>query len=262
VRTFTDERIPHVEGSIDPQRDISIMDMELAFFDLGIVERRLKRIEESLKGAKASDREALLREQELVAKIKSDLEKDIPVREQEVAKEPKLIENYQFLTSKPLLVVLNIGEDQLPQVSSLEQELRSKYPKFPVAALCGKLEMELGQLEEAEAEEFRSALGVKEPALERIIKLSYELLGMVSFFTTASGEVKAWTVRRDTPAPRAAGKVHTDMERGFIRAEVINYDDLMKCGGLAEARKQGLLRVEGKTYLVQDGDVITFLFSV
>ena len=263
VRSFTDERIPHIEGSIDPRRDIALMDLELVFSDLGIIERRLKRIEDSLKGAKSPERETLLREQALKSRIKSALEKEVPVRAQELSEEEaKVIENYQFLTAKPLLLVLNIGEEQLPQASSLEQELRSQYPQFQVAALCGKLEMELGQLEEADAEEFRSALGIEEPALERIIKLSYELLGLVSFFTTASGEVKAWTVRRNAPAPRAAGKIHSDMERGFIRAEVISHDDLMKCGGLAEARKQGLLRLEGKNYPVQDGDVITFLFSV
>jgi ribosome-binding ATPase YchF (GTP1/OBG family) len=131
-----------------------------------------------------------------------------------------------------------------------------------VAALCGKLEMELTQLDDVEAQEFRSALGVAESGLDRLIRLSYSLLGLISFFTTASGEVKAWTIRRNTTAQKAAGKIHTDMERGFIRAEVISHDDLVKCGSLAEERKRGLLRLEGKNYIVQDGDVVTILFNV
>jgi hypothetical protein len=131
-----------------------------------------------------------------------------------------------------------------------------------VAALCGKLEMELTQLDDVEAQEFRSVLGVAESGLDRLIRLSYSLLGLISFFTTASGEVKAWTIRRNTTAQKAAGKIHTDMERGFIRAEVISHDDLIKCGSLAEARKRGLLRLEGKNYIVQDGDVVTILFNI
>jgi GTP-binding protein YchF len=263
VRAFAEERIPHSEGSVDPVRDVGLMNLELAFSDLGVIERRLLRIETSLKGAKSPERENLLREQDLILRMKSAIEKEVPVREQPLTKEEaKLIENYQFLTAKPLLVVLNIGEEQLSQASALEGELRSRYPQFQAVAVCGKLEMELSQLSQAEAVEFRSAMGVDEEGVHRIIKLSYQLLGLISFFTIASGEVKAWTVHRDIPASKAAGKVHSDMERGFIRAEVTGYDDLIKCGSLAEARKQGLLRLEGKNYIVQDGDVITFLFSV
>ena len=263
VRVFLDERIPHSEGSIDPLRDIGTINLELAFADLAILERRLLRIEASLKGAKPPERENLLREQALMARIKAGIEEEVPVREQPLTKEEaKIIESYQFLTAKPLLVVLNIGEEQLPQASSLEEEVKSRYPQSAVAAACGKLEMELAQLSEAEAREFRSAMGVEEAMVDRIIRLSYELLGLISFFTIASGEVKAWTVPKGDPAPKAAGKVHSDMERGFIRAEVTSYDDLIKCGSLAEARKQGLLHLEGKSYIVQDGDVITFLFSV
>lgn len=263
VRAFPAEAIPHVEGSLDPERDIASMNLELAFSDLAIMERRHKRIADSLKGAKPMEREALHQEQALLARIKSSLEKDIPVREQGLSEEEaKTVENYQFLTAKPLLVILNIGEDQLPQASSLEAELQPRYPQFPIAALCGKLEMELAQLSEAEAEEFRNALDIKEAALDRIIQLSYTLLNLVSFFTVVSDEVKAWTIHKDTPALKAAGKIHSDMERGFIRAEVVSYDDLMKCGSMAEARRQGLLRLEGKSYQVQDGDVITFLFNV
>jgi ribosome-binding ATPase YchF (GTP1/OBG family) len=225
----------------------------------------MERLQASLKGAKPQEREAISREQTLLDKIKSALEADTPVREQTLSEnESKLLENFQFLTAKPMLLLLNIGEKQIPDATSLEDKFRSTYrsPNCEVAALCGKLEMELTQLDDVEAQEFRSALGVAESGLDRLIRLSYSLLGLISFFTTASGEVKAWTIRRNTTAQKAAGKIHTDMERGFIRAEVISHDDLIKCGSLAEARKRGLLRLEGKNYIVQDGDVVTILFNV
>lgn len=263
VRAFSDDSIPHPEGSVDPTRDVDNMNTELAFSDLAIIERRLGRITDSLKGVKSTERETFLREQTLLSRINSEIEREVPVSEQPLTtEEAKLIENFQFLTAKPVLIVLNIGEDQMTSGASLEEELRSRYPAFQVAAICAKLEMELSQLSAPEAAEFRSALGVGEAATNRIIKLSYDLLGFISFFTIASGEVKAWTIRGGTPAVGAAGKIHSDMGRGFIRAEVIPYVELVKCGTLAQARKQGLLRLEGKTYVVQDGDVITFLFSV
>jgi len=242
VRAFTDESIPHIEGSVDVERDIATIDLELAFSDLALLERRLQRIDISLKGAKQLERQGLLREQEMLMKVKADLEKDMPIRELKLTTgEARVMANYQFLSAKPLLIVVNIGEDQLPQAVSLEAELNSHYsrPKCRIITLCGK-----------------------ESGLDRTIKLSYELLGLISFFTTASGEVKAWSIQNGTSTLRAAGKIHSDMERGFIRAEVISYDDLVKCGSVAEARKRGFLRLEGKDYIVQDGDVITFLFNV
>jgi len=265
VRAFTDESIPHVEGSLDAERDIATMDLELAFSDLSIIERRLERIGESLKGAKQPERQGLIREQGMLAKIKAELESDIPIRKLVLtADEVRAIANYQFLTAKPLLIVVNIGEEQLSQAASLEERLNSSCAgtKRGVITICGKLEMELAQLDNSAAEEFRAEFNMKESGLDRVIRLSYELLGLISFFTTVSGEVKCWSIRKGTGALRAAGKIHSDMERGFIRAEVISYDDLVKCGSLAEARKRGLIRLEGKTYIVQDGDVITFLFNV
>lgn len=263
VRLFPDETVPHPQGSIDPIRDIAAFDLELAVSDLAIIERRLERLGTALKGARAAERESYLKEQSLLEKVKAGLEKQIPIREQGLAKEElKLLSNYQFLTAKPMLVLLNIGEEQVPQASQLEKEISALYPRFPIVAVCGKLEMELSQLSDADASEFRRSLGLDSPALERVIALSYRLLGLISFFTTASSELKAWTVPDGTPAPKAAGKVHSDMERGFIRAEVIGYRDLETCGSLAEARKRGLLRTEGRNYIVQDGDVITFLFNV
>jgi GTP-binding protein YchF len=263
IRSFEDDKVLHPEGSIEPKRDIASLDLELSISDLAIMERRLDKLETSLKGAKAAERESYLKEQLLLKKVKAQLEKDIPIRLQSLAKEElKMLANYQFLTAKPMLVVLNIGEEQISQASQLESEISSLYPQFAVVALCGKLEMELAQLSDAEAKEFREAMGLSKPALDQVIDLSYSLLGLVSFFTTVSSELKAWTIPGGTPAPKAAGKIHSDMERGFIRAEVISYSDLEDCGNIAEARKRGLLKTEGKNYIIQDGDVVTFLFNV
>jgi GTP-binding protein YchF len=263
VRAFEDDNVPHPEGSIGLKRDIVTLDLELAISDLAIMERRLDKLETSLKATKAAERDSYLKEQLLLQKVKAEIEKDIPIRLQGLAtEEHKMLANYQFLTAKPMLVVLNIGEDQISQASQLEGDISSLYPQFAVVALCGKLEMELAQLSDAEAEEFREAMGLSKPALDRVIDLSYGLLGLVSFFTTVSSELKAWTIPGGTPAPKAAGKIHSDIERGFIRAEVISYGDLESCGNLAEARKRGLLRTEGKNYIIQDGDVVTFLFNV
>jgi hypothetical protein len=264
VRAFSDERVPHIEGSIDPKRDISALNLELILSDLEIIERSLERLEVALKDAKSQMREANLQEQELLQRIKSGLENEVPIREQGLTEqEVKAIGNYQFLSAKPMLILLNIGEEQLAQSSSLEAELsRYRRHQCEVAILCGKLEMELSRLDDADAEEFRSAMGLNQPWLEQAIRLSHKLLGLITFFTIASAEVKAWTVPQSTTAQKAAGKIHSDMERGFIRAEVVAYDDLVRCGGIAEARRQGLLRLEGKNYIIREGDVATILFHV
>jgi len=265
VRAFTDESIPHVEGSLDVERDIATINLELALYDTGIIGRRLERIETSLKGAKATERQGLLREQQVLDKLKADLEKEVPIRELRLtADEAKTMANFQFLTAKPLLIVVNIGEEQIPEAASWEEELNSHYSgtKSGIITLCGKLEMELTQLDNDAAKGFRAEFGITEGGLDRVIKLGYQLLDLISFFTIVSDEVKAWSIPKGTTALKAAGKIHSDMERGFIRAEVISYDDMVKCGSLAEAHKKGLLRLEGKSYIVQDGDVITFLFNV
>ena len=265
VRAFIDESIPHVEGSLDIKRDIATIGMEIAVSDLAIIERRLVRIDESLKGAKQPDHQYLLREQEMLVKIRGSLEKDVPVRQLSFSLDDiRLIAGYHFLTAKPLLILVNIGEERLPQAPSLEAQLNSQYsrPKCQVITLCGKLETELAQLDEAAAREFRAEFNLEESGRDRALNLSYALLGLVSFFTLASDEVRSWPVPRGTTALKAAGKIHSDMERGFIRAEVISYGELVRCGSLAEARRKGLLRLEGKNYVVQDGDVITFLFNI
>lgn len=265
VRAFEDERVPHLDGSIDPERDIATINLELIFSDLSIIERRLQRIREILKGAKPQERDLIAREQSLLDKVKGQLEKERPIWQQELTPEEQhSLANYQFLTAKPVLVVLNIGESQLAQCPAIETDLQRHYSEahFRVLAICGKLEMELSQLSESEAKEFRTAMGLSEPALDRVVRASYELLGLISFFTTVSDELRAWAIPKGTTALKAAGKIHSDIEKGFIKAEVLSFVDLQRCGSLAEARRQGLLRLEGKNYIVEDGDIITFLFNI
>ncbi len=265
VRSFKDDSLPHPEGSLDVGRDIEAMNLELAFSDLSILEKRLERIEGSLKAAKPSERQAVQREQDILLNIKSNLEKELPIREIELTSdELKVVNNYQFLTAKPLLTVVNIGEDQLPEVKPIEEDLNNRYatPKSRIIASCGKLEMELSQMGDEAMEEFRQEFGMQESGLDRTIKVSYELLDLISFLTVGEDECRAWPIKKGTEAVKAAGKIHSDIERGFIRAEVIHYIELLRCGSLVEAKKHGLLRLEGKTYIVQDGDVINFLFNI
>ena len=266
VRSFKNESVPHIEGSLDVERDIANMNLELAFSDLVILERRLSRLEESLKAAKQAERAGIIREQEAIARIKADLERDIPVREMTLTEEEqKAISGYGLLSAKPILVAVNIGEEELPETNAIINELSAKYSglKRGITAICGELEMELTQLDGEAADEFRNEYGLTESGADRIIRLSYELLGLITFFTGGGpDEVRAWAVSNGTNAPKAAGKIHSDMEKGFIRAEVTPYEDLVKCGSFSEAKKKGVLRLEGKTYQVRDGDVITFLFNV
>lgn len=263
VRAFPDPSVPHSDGSIDPARDIANVDLELVLSDLTIVDRRLKRIADSMRSAKPQEREARLKEQAVLTRIKEGLEKEKRIDEMGLTSEELAgLSSYQFLTAKPMLVAINIGEEQIDQAAALEQEMKGRYPGRGICAVCAKIEAELAQLGEAEARDFRCSWGVAEPAVHCIIRLSYGLLGLTSFFTVGADEVRAWTIHVDTPAPEAAGKVHSDIQRGFIRAEVVRYEDLIECGSLAEARKRGQLRVEGKTYIVKDGDIINFLFSV
>jgi GTP-binding protein YchF len=265
VRAFKDDSVPHPDGSLDVKRDIDTLNLELVFSDLAIMERRLQRLEDSLKGAKPQECQAGQQEKEILLQLKASLESDKPIRE--LPLEPavaKIINNYQFLTAKPLLIIINIGEEQLAQAAAVETELNALFQgrNCRRLTLCGKLEMEIGQLDESAAQEMRAVYSIAEPGAARVIKMSYELSDLITFFTVVSNEVRAWPVKRGTTALKAAGKIHTDMEKGFIRAENIALDDLIKCGSLGEARKRGLLHLEGKEYIVKDGDVITFLFNV
>jgi hypothetical protein len=263
VRAFEDERVPHPQSRIDPARDVESFDLELTFSDLGIIDRRLRRLQESLKGATAHEQEHLRREEHLLQRVRSGVEQEVPVRKQDLsAEEVKELSGYQFLTAKPMLVALNIGEAQIPESAARERQLEAACSDLAVVAVCAKLELELQQLSEEEAQEFMAAMGLEASSLGRIIAGSFRQLGLITFFTTASDQLRAWTVPKGSTAPQAAGKVHSDMERGFIRADVISFSDMQKCGSLAEARRHGLLRTEGKHYVVQDGDIITFLFNV
>jgi len=265
VRTFTDESIPHPEGSIDARRDIEAMNLELIFSDLAIIERRLRKIDLSLKKADHTERQHFHHEQELLGRLKTNLENDIPIRQLKLTgEEIKMVSCYQFLSAKPLLIIINIDENQLKEAEELEKDLSGQFAKSGclLTILCAKLETELSQLDEETAASFREEFDLKQSGINRIIELSYHLIGLISFFTTVSDEVKAWSIPGGATALKAAGKIHTDMERGFIRAEVISYDELIKSGSFAKARKHGLLRLEGKNYIIQDGDVVTFLFNV
>lgn len=268
IRSFNDDSISHISGSIDPLRDIGSMNLELAFSDLTIIEKRIQKVKESLKGARSPEREKYLQEQSLLERLREGLEKEKPVRRQELSpEERKYLENYQFLTLKPLLVVLNIGEESLTAPEALfrlekEAERTCFGAGVMVLSLCGKLERELLELSEGEAREFRASLNLgPESGLKRLARASFELLGLITFFTVVSNELKAWTIGRQATALKAAGKIHSDIERGFIKAEVISFEEFMKCGSMSEARKRGLLRLEGKSYIVRDGDIITFLFN-
>lgn len=265
VRAFADESVPHPQGSIDPARDIEAMELELAFSDMAIIERRLERLASQLKGAKAADRPALEGEAALLGKIKTGLEAGIPLRRQPLDGEDlKKISCYQFLSAKPMLTVLNIGEEELGQAKQREESLNLRFGDegHRVVALAGKLEMELAGLDDESKQAFLDDFQIEEPGLHKVIRASFDLLGLISFLTTGEDESRAWPIPRNTPAPQAAGRIHSDIERGFIRAEVVHYDDLVRLGGYAGARKEGVFRVEGKNYIVEDGDVINFLFNV
>ena len=263
VRYFEDPSVPHPLQSVDPLRDIANFDMELAFSDLGIIERRLQRLSEQLKSARTIDRPPLQAEEALLKEIKGSLENEVPIREQSFTHDQeKILSGYQFLTAKPMLLVANLGEDQIGRTEEIETGLSKQYPQFTVLSMCARLEMELLELSDEDASEFRTAVGATAGSVERVVSACLSSLGLVSFLTTGPDETRAWTIQRGTLAPHAAGKVHSDIEKGFIRAEVITYDDYVECGNEHEARKRGLLRLEGKDYVVKDGDVINFLFNV
>jgi len=265
VRAFEDDAVPHPEGSIDPGRDIGIMDLELAFADLALIERRIERIDPELRTLKAGERGPLQALRDLLERLKGELEGETPIRAVALSDdERRLLAGSQFLTDKPLLDLVNVGEDDLPRRLELEEELRTAHgaPGRDLAVMGGRFEMELNELSEEEAAEFREAAGVEHSGMDEAVRRSYALLGLISFLTVGPDECRAWTVTEGATAPEAAGKIHTDLQRGFIRAEVIRYDDLVECGSEAEAKRRGQQRTEGKEYVVKDGDVLHVLFNV
>ncbi len=261
VRAFEDESIPHPEGSVSPARDLAALDFEFLFSDLIIVERRMERLARDLaKRGVYAGRPADRQEFDLLLRIKENLEREIPIRDLELTpEEEKRLRGYQLLTAKPALVVLNIG-DQGRDDPAAYVDYHHRHSE--VLCLRGGLEMEIAQLDESEAALFLDEYGIAEPGLKRMIRQSYALLGLHSFFTVGEDEVRAWTIPQGASAVEAAGAIHSDLARGFIRAEVVGYEALIAAGSLAEARKQGKLRLEGRDYVVRDGDVLNIRFNV
>ncbi len=264
VRAFENPAVPHPEGTVDPWRDLERLDVEFVLADLAVTERRLERLRASGRHGTPAEREANEREEVILGRLKEALEAGRPIRD--VPLEPdeeKAIRGFRFLTQKPVLVLLNVGEQDLPNATARAAAIAERYPHDHalVDALSARIEMELGELEPEEAAVFMAELGLEESSLDRVIALSYRLLGLISFLTAGPDEVRAWPIRDGSSAVDAAAAIHTDLARGFIRAEAVSYEDLMELRSMAEARKHGKLRSEGKTYLVKDGDVLEILFS-
>jgi GTP-binding protein YchF len=262
IRAFESDVVAHPKGSIDPERDLEDLRLALILADLATVEKRIERIERTLKVKKD---QALATERALLVTCREQLEGEKPLRELEAtAEEMKRLKGFEFLSAKPLLVVVNIGEAQIGEAPELETHWRTILPRSRCAliALCAQIEMEIAQLEDAEREVFLADLGIAEPALGRLIRASYDLLGLISFFTVGDPEVRAWTIPSGATALDAADQIHSDIARGFIRAEVVTHPDYVAHGGVAGAKQAGKFRLEGKDYIVRDGDVIYFRFNV
>jgi GTP-binding protein YchF len=264
VRAFEDPAHPHPAGTVDPARDLEQLDLEFTLSDLALVDRRLERLGASGRHGTPAEREANEREGAILVRLKAALEAGSPIRDAGLdPEEERIIRGFRFLTQKPVLVLLNVGERDLPGAPELIARIAAGYEHrhAMVDALSAKIEMELGELEPDEAAVFMEELGLAESSLDRVIRLSYRLLGLISFLTAGPDEVRAWPVADGATAVDAAGTIHTDLAHGFIRAEVVTYEDLIELGSTAEARRHGRLRSEGKTYHVRDGDVIEVLFS-
>ena len=262
ARAFDDPTAP---APADPWRDVEDLDLEFTVADLTVIEKRLEKLKTQGRHGSQSERELAAREEELLNRLEPHLSEGLPIRSFGLTEDEELLlRGYRFLTQKPVLVILNIDEDRLPESESLEVTGRERYgqPHTDVAALAGKIEGEIGELPPDDARMFMDDLGITEPSRGRVIRLTYELLGLFSFYTAGDDECRAWTIRRGASAVEAAGAIHSDLARGFIRAEVIGVDDLIDAGSTAEAKKRGILRQEGKTYVVRDNDVLQILFNV
>jgi len=264
IRAFESPAVLHPLGGVDPVRDVKEFESELILHDLEIIEKRLERIGLALKKGK---KEEVQGERELLARCKKALESETPLRDTDFNEEEKrVMQTYQFLSTKPQIIVLNIGENDLN--TDRENDLFNKVNSSLVTrhlslSLCGKIEMEVLQLPEDERGAFLDSLGIKEPAKNKLCRASYGALGLITFFTVVGDEVRAWTIKKGTPAQKAGGKIHSDMERGFIKAEVISFDEFVRIGeDMAVAKSKGLLRLEGKGYIVNDGDILNFRFHV
>jgi GTP-binding protein YchF len=264
VRAFEDENIPHSEGRVDPRRDVGLFEIMMMLSDLAVVEKRLERLSKDLKKAKTPELEL---ENAVLERFKAALEKEQPLRDLEITEEEqKRVRGFTFLSAKPTLVVLNLGDGEIARiphaVHDFGLEPQAVQAGVAITAVCGKIEAEIAGLPEEDARLFMEDLGLPASGLDRIIKESYSLLGLHSFFTAGDPEVRAWTIYKNTTAQQAAGVIHSDFERGFIKAEVVSYSDMIQMGSFAAARNKGVLRLEGKDYIVQEGDVILFRFNV
>ena len=264
VRCFEDSNIVHVDGSIDPLRDIETINLELIFSDLEILERRIAKTVKLSRNDKAAAKEL-----ELLNRLKAHLEENQLAKsfETEDEDEQGWMASYNLLTAKPVIFAANVTEDDLADDGANNAGVQAvreyaERENCEVFVVCAQIEQEIAELEEDEKKMFLEDLGLEESGLEKLIKASYHLLGLISYLTAGEPEVRAWTIKRGTKAPQAAGKIHSDFERGFIRAEIVSYDDLMACGTHAAAKEKGLVRLEGKEYVVQDGDIIVFRFNV
>jgi GTP-binding protein YchF len=264
VRAFRDPAVAHPSGSIDPARDAQAMEDELILADLGVAERRLERIEKDLKKGKSAE---LDKERDLVRRCREALEQGKPLRALELTgSDLKMLRGFQFLSAKPLLLVINLDEADVADVGASVEHAAERtgltgflaHAATRAVALCAKIELEIAQLEAADAKAFLADLGLTESGLDRVIRTSYDLLGYISFFTVGEDECRAWSIARATPAQLAAGEIHSDIQRGFIRAEVVAYDALTTRGSMNACREHGEVRLEGKEYVVQDGDIINF----
>ncbi|MBP3204805.1 MAG: redox-regulated ATPase YchF [Lachnospiraceae bacterium] len=264
VRCFEDTNVVHVDGSVNPLRDIETINLELIFSDLEVLERRISKVSKAAKMDKS-----LAKEDALLTRIKEHLESGKPAKTLEVTDEDELVllKGYNLLTYKPVIYAANVAEDDLADDGAsnrMVQEVRNfaAEEKSEVFVICAQIEQEIAELEDDEKAMFLEDLGLSQSGLDKLIAASYRILGLMSFLTAGEDETRAWTIKIGTKAPQAAGKIHTDFERGFIKAEVVNYKDLLEQGSLAAAREKGLVGMEGKDYVVQDGDVILFRFNV
>ena len=262
VRCFEDTNITHVDGNINPKRDIETINLELIFADLETIEKRIDNVKKKIKADKKFGQEL-----DILEKIKMTLEQGKSARTIDFnEEEQELLKDIYLLTMKPILYIANISEGQLENTledENVKQVIEyAKNEKAEVIPLCVKIEEELASLEEKDKKEMLEALGLEQSGLDKVIKASYDLLGLMSFLTAGEQEVRAWTIKKGTKAPKAAGKIHSDIERGFIRAEIVSYDDLIREGSMNAAKEKGLVRLEGKDYIMQEGDIVLFRFNV
>jgi GTP-binding protein YchF len=264
VRAFHDPLVANPEAAVDPRKDIDLFELEMIFSDLGIIEKRLERLAKDLKKAKSADLEL---ENAVLERCRSTLEQERPLREMALSQEEeKRVKGFTFLSAKPILIVLNLDDKDAPMISNIVEESGlqqyASRRNTRVTALCGRIEAEIADLSPEDANLFLEDLGLSQSGLARMIQESYALLGLFSFYTAGDPEARAWTIPHDTTAQQAAGIIHTDMAKGFIKAEVISYDDMVALGSFQAAKSKGVLRLEGKEYVVREGDVILFRFNV